>query len=974
MTDNDDAAQPAGPPARVRVAQALALIALATALLGALGPAERVRTTYSWPPATLPARTPDRAWYTPLLLTFHRPDEISATLPCALAPALPDAASPTTVLATARRPDNVEGLAVTRAGDRLEIAVGDRLLERVDVGAETLDGQECGYRLSIAGARWSLETGNGHLVGQGRLERAPMVTGLFSSLDLRSAGAPAVEVTTAVHATRTTTLQAVAWTIAALSAAIALLLVSIGRPRLWTAALDLPSAASAHLRAADAVVAVVLVGWWVISPAYFDDGWVAAREQMFSDARGFPTYYSTFGVNMPLDYWIEWLHHWIAQSTLSLVANRLPAVLCLAAIWVLCRWMAVRILRPTGSLDGIPLWTLAAVFLIGAISWGITLRPEPVTALFVTGVMACTVLFLERRSTAAVALAAALVAFALSAHPAGVVSLAAILVASPRLIRWLRPNAAAATTIVGAALALLALLLFVGADLEQRRTDAQVTRTYGFSETWRDELTRYSLLVQHHYGTPLRRTSVALIGLAALAFLLRRRRGGYTLLDFPGAVLIAGLVLLIATPSKWPSHFGTLLGVAAVAFCCEVARVRGEAARSTEWRAWPFVAVAAAAGCVAWTWLVREEWNVADLRTLDWTPGFEASLPVARLSAVLPVVVLAGALVVARLRRLQYAYTVPWRVASWLGLLVAVPVLAFTTAMIVADTAITSSWTLGRQNLASLGGRDVGCGLADDLLVPVRRSARALAVADASGAATVPAGWVPDPPVVGLTRYALGPAPEGMGAAPWFELPRDGGFGVFVAGAPGASDRLRLEWGRLGDGGVTRIGVDSLDATVGPLSGDTPWRFFAGGDLPTPPARATAVRVTLIADVLPGAALAVTAPVTYKSEPLVRRIAASDARTLVLPNLLMYFPCARLPIFGEGVVEVPDHIVSWRNQFSPFRYQVTSPFVGVLDLYDLVQLSTSDTKRPPADVLAYDVDRRILGAIPVPPDATTVTS
>jgi hypothetical protein len=131
----------------------------------------------------------------------------------------------------------------------------------------------------------------------------------------------------------------------------------------------------------------------------------------------------------------------------------------------------------------VPLWTLATIFVIGAVAWDVTLRPEPVTALFVTRVAACMVVFLERELTAAVAVVAAFVALAVSAHHAGVVAVAPIVVAAPRLLRWVRPNMAAATAIVAASLALLPILLFVGADLEQRRLDAQVVRTVSHSPT-----------------------------------------------------------------------------------------------------------------------------------------------------------------------------------------------------------------------------------------------------------------------------------------------------------------------------------------------------------------------------------------------------------------------------------------------------------------------------------------------------------
>ena len=62
---------------------------------------------------------------------------------------------------------------------------------------------------------------------------------------------------------------------------------------------------------------LTLVGWWIVAPIEWDDGWVVARERTFAASGGFSTYYDALGVNLPLDYWVEWLHHWIAETTSS---------------------------------------------------------------------------------------------------------------------------------------------------------------------------------------------------------------------------------------------------------------------------------------------------------------------------------------------------------------------------------------------------------------------------------------------------------------------------------------------------------------------------------------------------------------------------------------------------------------------------------------------------------------------------------
>ena len=89
--------------------QVLAFAAVLAALVGALGPADPIRTTYSWPPSTLPQRDPEALWYTPLLLSHHIPESLSVRVPCRLPSPLPGASRPTTVLATARFPTGRTG-------------------------------------------------------------------------------------------------------------------------------------------------------------------------------------------------------------------------------------------------------------------------------------------------------------------------------------------------------------------------------------------------------------------------------------------------------------------------------------------------------------------------------------------------------------------------------------------------------------------------------------------------------------------------------------------------------------------------------------------------------------------------------------------------------------------------------------------------------------------------------------------------
>ena len=964
---------------RVRLAQALASVALLAALLGALGPAEHLRTKYSWPPKPLPVATPSKAWYTPLLLIRHEPEAISARLPCALPRALPAAATPVTVLATARLPRANGGLAVTRVRDQLVVRVGDKTITRVGLPSRPTGDRQCAYVLRIADDRWSIEGGPSNVADEGALERRPIVSGLFSELDLGTGAPLAIDVTTAVHAARTTVRQAIAWAVAILALVAALLLVAVeGRPRWsWVAATSLVRRAIGQARPADAVVAAVLLGWWVIAPAFYDDGWVIARQTEFSTTRGFSNYYNVLGTNLPNGYWLEWAQHWLTQSSSALLILRVPALLCLAATWILCRWVLARALAPFPGRDRTALWALTSGFLVGALAWGMTLRPEPATALLVTGVLACMVRFVERETVAPVAVAAVLVPLAVTGHHAGVVSLAPVLVVAPKLVPWARRQLPAAATIVVATAALFAVLAFVGSDAGQRRTDAQAARAFASSPaSWHNEAVRYAnLLLDTQYSTPLRRASVALIGLAVLAFVMRRRRAGRALLDIPATTLAVGLFLLIATPSKWAWHFGALLGIAALAVAAETARLRDEAARSPGWRAWPFLAIGVAIVAAAWSWSPRNSWGLLDLRTLDWTLGLERWLPISTLAVALPLLLLVGATLVAVTRgRRRQAREIPWRVASWTAAALAAPLIAFTAAILVADTAKTSSWTLARQNIETLWANP-GCGLADDVLVADQKSMRPLLLAEASAGTSTPA-WVPPAPVQNLPRFALGPAGEGSATSPWFHLPSRRGIGLFFAGSLGPSDSLELAWGRFRRDRIDRLAADQVSVKFTPeQSGSASWRFLAAGELPPRAPGATVVRTTLRGGTAPGATVAVTAPVTYTNGELVKRLDRGGSVTLVNPGLLAYFPCAKQPQLSRGAVEVPRQIVRPTNDPTwSVTYRVTNPFAGLLDLYRVEQLPLTDSRNPLANVAVFEIEQLIPGAKLAPPTRVTLTS
>jgi hypothetical protein len=302
-------------------------------------------------------------------------------------------------------------------------------------------------------------------------------------------------------------------------------------------------------------------------------------------------------------------------------------VVALLLVWWVIGPAYFDLARTAAGRSAVGLWSLAAMFCVGAFAWGMTLRPEPEVALLVLGVVACVVAFLESGTTTPLVLAALLIALAVTAHPAGLLAIAPVVVAAPAVIAWIRARPALASTIVLATVAIAAVLAFLGTDVGQFRTNVDSLRSHG-AETagWRDELTRYELLGRPLYGPPMRRAWVALAILTVVAYVLRRRRqDDEALLNLFAPALGIGFLLLIVTPAKIPWHFGTLLGLAAVAVAVESARLVGRG-----WHVRPFVVVGAAMVAAAWSWFPRNIWSDLDLRTLDWTLGFEDRVTLAK--------------------------------------------------------------------------------------------------------------------------------------------------------------------------------------------------------------------------------------------------------------------------------------------------------------------------------------------------------
>ena len=360
----------------------------------------------------------------------------------------------------------------------------------------------------------------------------------------------------------------------------------------------------------------------------------------------------------------------------------------------------------------------------------------------------------------------------MTAHPAGVIAVAPLVLCLPRMWRdarnraQLTPIGLIAVLPIGLAWALL--LAFLDSDLTRRNENISLITASGnaHSSGVVHEYERYQFL--NDWGaSPVRREFVALLFVAVGALAVDRLSRRRTLTELlPSASIALGLLFLAVTPSKWLWHFGGFVGLAAVAIGFETHRLatRGLGRRAGHRR--DRRRGAAAAGS-----LDRSEALGATRR--GGPSGYQLTLLVA--GATL------GALAVVfglgRLKRVgrPELVTLP---AVCAGLL------AVTVLSLAGSAAADSTWSVPRQITSNIAGRDRSCGIVDDLAVPTPESIHPLHVLGGpSGTRDELVARRPGHPRPGEGNPRLVPAPAQT-------------IGVFVDGEWGPVGELTVDWGR----------------------------------------------------------------------------------------------------------------------------------------------------------------------------------
>ena len=903
-------------PFRVGIALIAAFLALVCAVVAFIGPADRQRTHITWRPARDGL---DR----PLALLSAYPERLSIALGCSTVRALPDE---TAIVRTAADPTANQGLALVKSGTGVRIDIGAKLGLLSD--ALPPNGP-CRIVARFAApedpGRLSLRVG-GHafsraiprqLVGGAQTEGSwPRVVGLHGDPLLRDQPDVLVNVETTPTGSSPTARQALALIVAALALGVAVVCV-------WrSSADDAPREArprtaeverSSLLTSSDVFVVGVAFTALVCSPAFWDDGWVRATLGGFSSLGSFSNFYTQADYAQPTGYWWSWLTHASSAGQHGFVFLRIaPLLLIVSSWWILRRWV-LDIVTPSAT-RRFSHWIAALVFGLGAATFLMTLRPEPLIALLLTLAIVAVVRFSLNPGPRPLVALAALVALALTAHQTGwVVALSAVAIV-PGALRWSRERNRATRTAsllaVGiAALALTTLLLGLDTDWHLLRSGIASFRAGAPYQVSPLEIARMRFdLLRDLDIVGLQRFWPPLAVLLAITYLVVGHGVSNRAARLAGYAALTGYAGLLLPGSPWPWHFGAVVPSAAVLAVLAITRLLslGRAGRAALVGLGVVTSLA-----LVWAMGPSRPWTAGDLSDHVW-----ADLPhlsawewtaLAGAGAVL------GAVVAIRLRSPSSASR--GAIVGATSFLLCAP-LALTWGLLLIDAAESGTWSYTRQSLKEITGRD-GCGVGDFL--PVVTDATTFQETDVDRWAlplASPGGFPPltrataipqDAPVWGTYdgRGNLGgSAPETRRVAtPWFDV-------------QGASDAVFWSLGRLGASDALRVEevVERSDGREGivrrhderPL--DTQWWAFHRVRV-SPRARALRLVIT---DRSPGDAdwLATTAPVAPRYASFTD--ATQGHAVWRNPAAVLAMPCRPLPSAAGGVIQ-------------PFRWSLGPP-------------------------------------------------
>ena len=666
----------------------------------------------------------------------------------------------------------------------------------------------------------------------------------------------------------------------------------------------------------DAVDAGVLVSLLVLAmlvPALVDDGWVLARSGMLLDRWWFGNVFATNDAWLPQGFLHELVLGWLQSLGAQFVHLRLFIATGLAVAWLVLRHC---VLAPVVRLRATAWLPVAATFVAISGSWLITVRAEPVVALFGTLTLAAVVSMERRPRPSALVLGLVGAALTIGTHQSGWVALGPTLflfhsaARAARADRQLVPGLVAAV-MAGGALSLLAV--FAAVDLRTALSGgSEFTASADYAAGLLSEPDRYLTIFGGDYNSA-RVFTVLLVAMLALAAasLLGTATSQQRRLCLVSFAWLAGLLL---TSSKWPWHVG-VYAVPAAVFAALISgswQARGRPVGVARSILLPSVVLLIA---MAATFAGR--WGDLDLSTLTWLDLSENLAGESRRGWWYAVVLVAAVLgLVAdrgRLRRVT---------AAVLGTAMLVPLTA-NIVWVVLD-AREPGWSFAGTSARQLAGDDA-CGvlaLAETVIgaQPLETTSAATGGSDGAGSERGAreddrVGLAPDAyPRVSATSAgpldgevptwgtwlqddtdASADAHTGLMSTPDYVLSGDENITLWTAA--GTSEGLTAR-------AVFSDEAAEVDTAEIPVAGAQLWSLHRV----KVPDQATRVRLEIDdASSGYGGWAAVSAPVIPETAPAPTVFAQATAYTT--PFVATQYPCTSLPDLGAGYWRTIDYAV-----------------------------------------------------------------
>ncbi|NMM83334.1 arabinosyltransferase [Rhodococcus sp. SRB_17] len=536
-------------------------------------PIEQDTATVNWPQSgsTTSVEAP---------LVSYTPLRFEASIPCASINELADtggtlvSTAPTTA-GDARRFGFVATVSPESADApaRVTATLRDQMLFSMPV-QELADG--CALTLVSEPTRTVFDaTGSESRIFDG--DYRPQVVGVFSDLDSAAAGLNVSIETDSRFTSSPSTIKMLAMIIGALTMIISLVALHRldnldGRgsrkflPARWW-----------KFTGVDGVVIGTLVLWHFIGATTTDDGYQFTMARASEQAGYMSNYFRWFAVpETPFGTPYYNILGLLADVSTASPWVRLPALLAGIATWlVISREVAPRLGAAIRG-NRLALWTGALVFLAFWLPFNNGLRPEPIVALGVLLTWCSVERAIATRRLLPLAVAILIAGFTLTAGPSGLICFAALIAGIRPIMRIIieRARTTGYIAAVGPLLAAGLSILIPAFGDQSLATVIEMQRVHSISPNapWFDEYLRYQYLLNISVdGSLTRRFGVFVMILClGVCTAMMLRKGG----RIPGlaagpsrrvvGLTIGALPLLMFSPTKWTHHFGIFAGLTAV--------------------------------------------------------------------------------------------------------------------------------------------------------------------------------------------------------------------------------------------------------------------------------------------------------------------------------------------------------------------------------------------------------------------------